>query len=135
MLIVSSTNHRLSAAHVIAEFAQKTLTGRLPHNGHSNSSNPPSYPVICAYVFICRQMYNTCEGVLLLLDYQLHRGIAAAWRQVKYFFLIYFCVLLHLCGLKTLVRVCRIKKNCKNWLPIASNSSPTKIVLDSIDIA
>jgi len=35
-----------------------------------------------AFVFVCRQLYNTCDGLLLLLPYDLPRRIAAAWKQV-----------------------------------------------------
>ncbi|XP_076824206.1 protein broad-minded-like [Clavelina lepadiformis] len=70
-----------SAAHTIAEFAQKALSGKLPYDPQSSGRAVPSYQVVCAYVFICRQIYSTCEGLLLLDKYQLHSNIALAWRQ------------------------------------------------------
>nr|CAB3266841.1 protein broad-minded-like [Phallusia mammillata] len=68
-----------SAAHNIAQFAQKALEGKLQQSLQQRFI--PSHSVIGAYVFVCRQLYNTCEGLLLLMEYQLHEKIAAAWKQ------------------------------------------------------
>lgn len=35
-----------------------------------------------AFIFVCRQMYNTCEGLQVLRPYSLHECIAQAWRKV-----------------------------------------------------
>ena len=73
--------YSLCAASVIAEFAQKLLNDDLPSKPSSKSNH--LYAVIGAYVFVCRQMYNTCDGLLLLSRYNLHKAVAAAWRQVS----------------------------------------------------
>uniref|UniRef100_H2ZAY6 Protein broad-minded n=1 Tax=Ciona savignyi TaxID=51511 RepID=H2ZAY6_CIOSA len=74
---------RSAAAHIIAEFAQKSLNGNLPTSPSRSTGAAPSYQVTGAFVFVCRQMYNVCEGLLLLLEYQLHQSIADAWKQTK----------------------------------------------------
>lgn len=35
-----------------------------------------------AFIFVCRQMYRTCEGLQMLIPYGLHESIAEAWRKV-----------------------------------------------------
>lgn len=35
-----------------------------------------------AFIFVCRQMYSTCEGLEVLLPYQLHESVAEAWKKV-----------------------------------------------------
>nr|XP_018668106.1 protein broad-minded-like [Ciona intestinalis] len=77
----SGSEKKSAAAHVIAEFAQKSLNSKLPSGTLQSAGNIPSYSVVGAFVFVCRQMYNVCEGLLLLLEYNLHQGIAAAWKQ------------------------------------------------------
>nr|XP_039247521.1 protein broad-minded-like [Styela clava] len=67
-----------AAAHVVAEFAQKALCGNLP----SLSKRTQSYLVTGSFVFVCRQMYNTCEGLALLQEYRLHECLARAWKQI-----------------------------------------------------
>lgn len=37
-----------------------------------------------AFIFVCRQMYNTCEGLQVLRPYGLHECIAKAWRKVTF---------------------------------------------------
>jgi hypothetical protein len=68
---------RSSSAHLIAEFTKKALLKDLPQ-----VSDPPSPTVIGAYLFVCRQLYNTCEGLLVLYPYELHNCVAQAWREV-----------------------------------------------------
>eukprot|EP00118_Oscarella_pearsei_P019053 m.199524 g.199524 ORF g.199524 m.199524 type:complete len:1322 (+) comp39573_c1_seq7:174-4139(+) len=63
--------------HILAQFVLRALEGSLP----SSVSHPPSESVIAAYVFVCRQLYNTCEGLLILYPYQLHSHVAVAWRE------------------------------------------------------
>lgn len=65
-----------TAAHVVAEFAQRSLSLNLPGNSNQN------YLVTGAFVFVCRQMYNTCEGLNLLKEYRLHEYIALAWKEI-----------------------------------------------------
>lgn len=35
-----------------------------------------------AFIFVCHQMYRTCEGLQMLIPYGLHESIAEAWRKV-----------------------------------------------------
>lgn len=35
-----------------------------------------------AFIFVCRQMYSTCEGLQVLIPYGLHESIADAWKKV-----------------------------------------------------
>lgn len=69
-----------AAAHTIAEFAHRALSGNLPHSG----SRSPSYLVVGSFVFVCRQIYNTCDGLVLLKEYRLHESISRAWKQVYF---------------------------------------------------
>uniref|UniRef100_A0AAY4BMH9 Protein broad-minded n=1 Tax=Denticeps clupeoides TaxID=299321 RepID=A0AAY4BMH9_9TELE len=61
----------LSAAHVVAQFTQKLLDGDWAGRGLSS------------FVFVCRQMYNTCEGLQVLRPYNLHQSLAATWRKTS----------------------------------------------------
>ena len=64
-----------SPAHILAQFSKLALTDQL--------ASPPSKAAIGNYVYVCRQLYNTCEGLQVLLQYNLHDAIATAWRQVR----------------------------------------------------
>ncbi|KAL4234490.1 hypothetical protein ACF0H5_006135 [Mactra antiquata] len=68
-----------SAAHIIAEFTKKALLHQLPRE----AGPAPSPAVIGAYLYICRQLYNTCEGLLVLYPYELHTVVAEAWRDAS----------------------------------------------------
>jgi len=59
----------LMPVHVLAEFAQKAL-------------NDDSLPrrVVGSLVFVCRQLYTTCEGLLQLSHHRLHHSLTAAWK-------------------------------------------------------
>jgi hypothetical protein len=70
---------RSSAAHIIAKFTRKALLGEIPR--------APSKNVIGAYLYICRQLYNTCEGLLVLYQYDLHNVVVGVWKQVSLLFL------------------------------------------------
>jgi len=59
----------LSPVHVLAEFAQKAL----------KEDNIPRQ-VVGSLVFICRQLYSTCEGLLQLYQHKLHHSLTAAWK-------------------------------------------------------
>lgn len=70
---------RTFAAHVLAQFTARLLGEEL-----SSPSPPALSRTLCgAFVFVCRQIYNTCEGLGVLQPYGLHRAIAAAWRKVR----------------------------------------------------
>ncbi|KAK7940122.1 hypothetical protein WMY93_003448 [Mugilogobius chulae] len=77
--IVMSHNERTFAAHIIAQFTLKLLNKELP-----GLSDPEvSYSLCGAFIFVCRQMYNTCEGLQVLRPYGLHKALATAWKQTR----------------------------------------------------
>eukprot|EP00795_Rhopilema_esculentum_P012331 gene12331-2980_t len=49
---------RLAPVHTIAQFAKKALNGSL--------ETKPSDKVISSFLFVCRQLYNTCEGLMIM---------------------------------------------------------------------
>ncbi|CAL8316051.1 unnamed protein product [Lota lota] len=68
----------LVCVHVIVQFTQRLLDKDLPSLAQSETS-----PAVCgAFLFACRQMYNTCEGLQVLRPYGLHTFIAAALKEV-----------------------------------------------------
>lgn len=75
MLLCYSLIFRFSPAHTIAQFAKKALSDRLP-------GGTPSKAVIAGFVFVCRQLYNTCDGLMVLNPYELHQYVANAWIKV-----------------------------------------------------
>uniref|UniRef100_A0A4W3HU12 Protein broad-minded n=1 Tax=Callorhinchus milii TaxID=7868 RepID=A0A4W3HU12_CALMI len=70
---------RLSAAQIIADFTKKLLDGELP----ALASSEPSPSLKGAFIFVCRQMYNTCEGLEVLMPYGLHKSISMAWKKAS----------------------------------------------------
>ncbi|XP_068198056.1 protein broad-minded isoform X2 [Antennarius striatus] len=70
---------RTFAAHVIVQFTLKLLDKELPSLSESDVSR-----TLCgAFIFVCRQMYNTCEGLQVLRSYGLHKALAAAWKKTS----------------------------------------------------
>lgn len=67
---------RFSPAHTIAQFAKKALSDRL-------AGGTPSKAVISGFLFVCRQLYNTCDGLMVLNHYELHQYVANAWSKVS----------------------------------------------------
>uniref|UniRef100_A0A670Y230 Protein broad-minded n=1 Tax=Pseudonaja textilis TaxID=8673 RepID=A0A670Y230_PSETE len=66
-------------AHIIAQFTKKLLDEDI-----SVLSGSEMLPVLKgAFIFVCRQMYSTCEGLEVLLPYQLHKSIAEAWKKTS----------------------------------------------------
>lgn len=58
-----------TAVDVLAEFAEKALKDDvLPRQ------------VVGSLVFVCRQLYSTCEGLLQLSHHRLHHSLTAAWK-------------------------------------------------------
>ncbi|PIK61697.1 hypothetical protein BSL78_01401 [Apostichopus japonicus] len=43
----------------------------------------PPRVVIGAYLSLCRQLYNNCEGLQVLYPYGLHHFVASAWREAS----------------------------------------------------
>lgn len=77
--VVLSHSERTFAAHVIVQFTLKLLNKELP-----GLSDPEFFYSLCgAFIFVCRQMYNTCEGLQVLRPYGLHKALAAAWTQIR----------------------------------------------------
>ncbi|KAL7987794.1 hypothetical protein Chor_006713 [Crotalus horridus] len=69
----------LKGAHVIAQFTKKLLDEDI-----SVLSGSEMLPVLKgAFIFVCRQMYSTCEGLEVLLPYQLHESVAEAWKKTS----------------------------------------------------
>ncbi|NWX90911.1 BROMI protein, partial [Nothoprocta pentlandii] len=68
-----------TAVHVIVEFTKKLL--------HDDISLPPGSELLPmvkgAFVFVCRQMYRTCEGLQVLIPYSLHEAFAEAWKKTS----------------------------------------------------
>ncbi|KAI8790403.1 protein broad-minded [Biomphalaria glabrata] len=73
-----SENKSSSSAYLIAKFTRKALL-----NKFSNSSLAPSNAVTGAYLYVCRQLYNTCEGLFLLSQYELHKCIVDVWNSLQ----------------------------------------------------
>uniref|UniRef100_A0A1A7WNH0 Protein broad-minded n=1 Tax=Iconisemion striatum TaxID=60296 RepID=A0A1A7WNH0_9TELE len=72
-------NERTSAAHVIVQFTLRLLDRSLPSLSGADAS-----PTLCgAFIFVCRQMYNTCEGLQVLRSYDLHKSLSAAWKKIS----------------------------------------------------
>uniref|UniRef100_A0A8C7Z9G3 Protein broad-minded n=1 Tax=Oryzias sinensis TaxID=183150 RepID=A0A8C7Z9G3_9TELE len=76
--VVGPQGERACTAHIIAQFTLRLLGNGLP----SLSGSAVSHSVCGAFIFVCWQMYNTCEGLQVLEPYGLHKAIAAAWRKV-----------------------------------------------------
>uniref|UniRef100_A0AAR2LDU1 Protein broad-minded n=1 Tax=Pygocentrus nattereri TaxID=42514 RepID=A0AAR2LDU1_PYGNA len=77
--LVSAEGDGITAGHVIVQFTQKLLAKELPAS--TELENSPA--VKGAFIFVCRQMYNTCEGLQVLRPYSLHECIAKAWRKTS----------------------------------------------------
>ncbi|NXN13483.1 BROMI protein, partial [Indicator maculatus] len=68
-----------TAVHVIVEFTKKLL-----HDDVSVLSGCELLLVVKrAFLFVCRQMYRTCEGLQMLIPYGLHESIAEAWKKTS----------------------------------------------------
>ncbi|XP_068609884.1 protein broad-minded [Brachionichthys hirsutus] len=72
-------SERTFAAHVIVQFTLKLLDKAPPSLSEADGSR-----TLCgAFIFVCRQMYNTCEGLQVLRPYGLHKALAAAWKKAS----------------------------------------------------
>ncbi|XP_064387617.1 protein broad-minded-like isoform X2 [Halichondria panicea] len=73
--------NKLSEApvHVIVKFVIDALT---TFTRQHQSTNLRSREAI-AWLSVCRHLYNTSHGLLVIERYQLHRHIATAWKKVK----------------------------------------------------
>ncbi|XP_039384714.1 protein broad-minded isoform X2 [Mauremys reevesii] len=69
----------LTAAHTIIQFTKKLLDENI-----SVLSGTEMLPALKgAFIFVCRQMYGTCEGLQVLIPYGLHESIADAWKKAS----------------------------------------------------
>nr|DBA26619.1 TPA: hypothetical protein GDO54_010859 [Pyxicephalus adspersus] len=71
------TKNSTMGAHVIAQFSMKLLNEEIAVLSESDI-----LPVVKgSFIFVCRQMYHTCEGLQVLAPYQLHECISSAWKK------------------------------------------------------
>ncbi|KAG7219610.1 hypothetical protein INR49_018948 [Caranx melampygus] len=77
--LLVARGERTSAALVIVQFTLRLLDKELS----SLSESDASHALCGAFIFVCRQMYNTCEGLQVLRPYGLHKAIAAAWKKTS----------------------------------------------------
>uniref|UniRef100_A0A8C8RI99 Protein broad-minded n=1 Tax=Pelusios castaneus TaxID=367368 RepID=A0A8C8RI99_9SAUR len=69
----------LTAAHTVVQFTKKLLDENI-----SVLSGSEMMPALKgAFIFVCRQMYGTCEGLQVLIPYGLHESIAEAWKKAS----------------------------------------------------
>ncbi|XP_075453871.1 protein broad-minded isoform X2 [Ascaphus truei] len=74
---LNPTNDSLIGAHSIAQFTKKLLSEDIPVLFESEM-----LPVLNgSFIFVCRQIYHTCEGLQVLIPYKLHECIADAWKK------------------------------------------------------
>ncbi|KAM8725656.1 protein broad-minded isoform 4-T4 [Acanthopagrus schlegelii] len=77
--LVVAHSERTFAAHVIVQFTLRLLDKELSSLSESDMSD-----MLCgAFIFVCRQIYNTCEGLQVLRPYGLHKAVAAAWKKTS----------------------------------------------------
>ncbi|XP_056283570.1 protein broad-minded isoform X2 [Pseudoliparis swirei] len=77
--VVVAHTERTFPAHVIVQFTLRLLEKEL-----SSPGEPDGSQTSCgAFIFVCRQMYNTCEGLQVLRPYGLHKAVAAAWKKTS----------------------------------------------------
>ncbi|XP_036623758.1 protein broad-minded isoform X4 [Trichosurus vulpecula] len=75
----SSKDENPTGAHLIAQFSKKLLDEDI-----SVFSGSEMLPVVkAAFISVCRQMYSTCEGLQVLIPYNLHDSIAKAWKKTS----------------------------------------------------
>ncbi|KAL2792495.1 protein broad-minded isoform 1 [Daubentonia madagascariensis] len=75
----SSEEESPTGAHVIARFSKKLLDEEI-----SVFSGSEMLSVVKgAFISVCRQMYRTCEGLQVLIPYNLHESIAKAWKKTS----------------------------------------------------
>ncbi|XP_027704418.1 protein broad-minded isoform X2 [Vombatus ursinus] len=75
----SSKDENPTGAHLIAQFSKKLLDEDI-----SVFSGSEMLPLVKgAFISVCRQMYSTCEGLQVLIPYNLHDSIAKAWKKTS----------------------------------------------------
>lgn len=66
---------RLAPVYTIALFTKKALSGTLKVQ--------PSENVVCAFLFVCRQLYNSCEGMMIMNSFNLSDCISKALEKIR----------------------------------------------------
>ena len=66
---------RLAAVHTIASFTKKALSFTLDVQ--------PNQSVVCAFLFVCRQLYNTCVGLMIMNNFLLNDSISKALLRLR----------------------------------------------------
>ena len=61
---------RLAPVYTIASFTKKALSHTLEIQ--------PTEKVVCSFLFVCRQLYSTCEGLLIMNNFLLNDSISKA---------------------------------------------------------
>nr|XP_036849418.1 protein broad-minded isoform X1 [Manis javanica]XP_036849427.1 protein broad-minded isoform X1 [Manis javanica] len=75
----SSGGKNPTGAHIIAQFSKKLLDEDI-----SIFAGSEMLPVVKgAFISVCRQIYDTCEGLQVLIPYSLHESIAKAWKKAS----------------------------------------------------
>ncbi|XP_053736225.1 protein broad-minded isoform X2 [Synchiropus splendidus] len=77
--LLVNNSERSCPARIVVQFTLKLLDNSLP--GLKDPGIP--HGLCGAFIFVCRQMYNTCEGLQVLRPYDLHRALAAAWETSR----------------------------------------------------
>ncbi|XP_063079150.1 protein broad-minded isoform X1 [Engraulis encrasicolus] len=78
--LLSADGESTSAAHIIVQFTQRLLAMEVV----GVLAGPDAHMAVSgAFIFVCRQMYHTCEGLQALRPYGLHGCIAATWRKAS----------------------------------------------------
>ncbi|XP_030577927.1 protein broad-minded isoform X2 [Archocentrus centrarchus] len=77
--LIAAHSERTFAAHIIVQFTRRLLDRELP----SLCESDVSHALCGAFILVCRQIYNTCEGLQVLRPYGLHKALAAAWKKTS----------------------------------------------------
>ncbi|KAL7389046.1 hypothetical protein ABVT39_025382 [Epinephelus coioides] len=77
--LIVTHSERTFPAHVIVQFTLRLLDKELS----SLNESDVSHTSCGAFIFVCRQIYNTCEGLQVLRPYGLHKAVAAAWKKTS----------------------------------------------------
>ncbi|XP_078226898.1 protein broad-minded isoform X4 [Callithrix jacchus] len=75
----NSSEESSTGAHIIAQFSKKLLDEDI-----SIFSGSEMLPLVKgALISVCRQIYSTCEGLQVLITYNLHESLAKAWKKTS----------------------------------------------------
>nr|XP_019959269.1 PREDICTED: protein broad-minded [Paralichthys olivaceus] len=77
--LLVADSERTIAALVVVQFTLRLLNKDLS----SLSESDASHTLCGAFIFVCRQIYNSCEGLQVLRPHGLHKAVAAAWKKTR----------------------------------------------------